>query len=190
MKRGKMPMKPITLFLGAVFLLLAAFPGLAEAETVMVYVRYTAATVTDEDEAYKIVIPLEDGIMNEFFDYGHIVFNSGVEKAPALPFAGERESLRMAKSGGAMFLLEVQVVCSPAEDPEKAPQSEGNENLKKAGSIDRHELKDIFFQFSRVQNGKVIKKGKMPPNKVDGPKEELSFALGQRIARMVLHDWK
>ena len=89
-----------------------------------------------------------------------------------------------------MFLLEVQVVCSPVEESEKTPQPKGNENPEKAGSIDRHELKNIFFQFSRVQNGKVIKKGKMPPKKVDGLKEELSFALGQRIARMVLHDWK
>lgn len=183
-------MKAIALFIGVVCLLLITFAGTAEAETVMVYVRYTTATVTDEDDAYKIVIPLEDGIMNEFFDYGHIVFNSGVEKAPVLPFAGERESLRIAKSGGAMFLLEVQVVCSPVEKPENTTQSEGNENPKKIGSIDRHQLQDITFQFSRVHNGEVIKRGKMPPKQVDGPKEELPFALGQKIARMVLNDWK
>lgn len=182
-------MKARTLSVGVVSLFLLILPIMAEAETVMVYVRYIATPVTDDEEAYKIVIPLEDGIMNEFFDYGHIVFNAGVERAPTLPFDGERESLRMAKSGGARFLLEVQVVCSPVENLAKTPQPEGSEDPAKKVLDIRHELQDITFQFSQVQNGEILKKGKMPPKKVDGPKGDLSFSLGQRIARMVLHDW-
>lgn len=56
---------------------------------------------------------LEDGIMDVFFQAGHIIFNGGYseesESDEANQLYSEAASLRMAKRGGASLLLEIQL---------------------------------------------------------------------------------
>jgi hypothetical protein len=80
-------------------------------ETVLLYSKSPEGV---EDGAYSIFY-MEDGIMDVFFQAGHIIFNgsskgggtNGAAGLPEeLPFK-DRPSLRMAKSGGASLVLEV-----------------------------------------------------------------------------------
>ena len=51
------------------------------------------------------------GAMAEFFDLGHIVFNYGIPGDPPeeTPFTADRSPVRVAKSGGARQLMEIEL---------------------------------------------------------------------------------
>lgn len=87
------------------FILCAA---LLQAETVLVFTRNShnpeLEAVVEQQSA------LEDGVMEAFFDAGHIVFNAGVvEGNDTLDVPSQRLSFRMAKQGGAYYLLEIDM---------------------------------------------------------------------------------
>jgi len=86
----------------------------ARSETVMLYVR---DMTTDEDSAEASIsffMALEDGVMDQFFESGHIIFDSGLQyvtvEEERFP---ERTAVRMAKSGGARVLLEIDMTYPP-----------------------------------------------------------------------------
>lgn len=145
------------------FLLVAVFS--ASGETVLLYSMSPEGT---EDAAYSIFY-MEDGIMDVFFQAGHIIFNGTYQSEEAelpadVPFE-DRPSFRMAKAGGASLVLEICLHFSGRED-EILPESvdylfvdvlhekniaEGSVSIAEAG--DPEELED--FELVRMMGRKV-----------------------------------
>jgi hypothetical protein len=108
------------------FILIAAFLCGASScifsDTVMIFLR----DMTDNERSAKVSAPyfmaLEDGIMDQFFEAEHIIFDSGLQYAgPEGPYA-ERKSLRMAREGGAEILIEIDMSYPPGpRDPSILP---------------------------------------------------------------------
>ncbi len=106
-------------------LILLLIPLGAAAETVMLY--------TEKPEGkgeYDIARGyMEDGIMGAFFDAGHIIFNTHAAAGSSTedtsgkdgPFE-DRKAFRIAKAGGAGYLLEIMMKFTEDED-EPLPQS-------------------------------------------------------------------
>ncbi len=132
---------------------LAAVP----ADTVMLFSEVPTGSGNKQDS----VIYVEDGIMEVFFGAGHIIFNGGFqeyddqdsEDAAQETFA-DTPPFRVAKSGGASYILQVQLKFTEDEEdllPHKAQYSffeldsekklaDGVVLLSEAG--DREELED------------------------------------------------
>jgi len=132
---------------------LAALP----ADTVMLFSEVPTGSGNKQDS----VIYVEDGIMEVFFGAGHIIFNGGFQEYDDQePEDGAQEtfadtpSFRVAKSGGASYILQVQLKFTEDEEellPQKALYSffelnsekmlaDGVVLLSEAG--DREELED------------------------------------------------
>ncbi|MCF7913764.1 MAG: hypothetical protein K9L66_01210 [Spirochaetaceae bacterium] len=82
----------------------------AYAETVMLFSEEPTGIGNERDS----IIYIEDGIMDVFFSAGHIIFNGGYqqfepESAAAQSTFGDTPSFRIAKSGGADYMLQVQL---------------------------------------------------------------------------------
>jgi hypothetical protein len=113
---------------------------------------------------------VEDGAMAVFFDAGHIVFNAGVVTGNPRPKGpSDRLSMRMAKNGGALFLLEIDLLY-------KEPETDG-------GKLD---APSAHYRLYDVMNDTLLTRGSLVPEEVQsrekaGPKE-LSTALGSAIA--------
>lgn len=145
------------------FLLVTAFS--ASGETVLLYSLSPEGT---EDGAYSVFY-IEDGIMDVFFQAGHIIFNGSYQNEEAeLPedvSFEDRPSFRMAKAGGASLVLEIRLHFSGKEDevlPETADYlfvdvlherkiAEGSVSIAEAG--DPEELED--FELVRMMGRKV-----------------------------------
>ncbi|MFO7731452.1 MAG: hypothetical protein R6V86_11895 [Spirochaetia bacterium] len=82
----------------------------AYTETVMLFSEEPTGVGNERDS----VIYVEDGIMDVFFSAGHIIFNGGYQqfdqesKDAQSPF-DDTPSFRLAKSGGADYMLQVQL---------------------------------------------------------------------------------
>ncbi|MCF6334756.1 MAG: hypothetical protein L3J12_03335 [Spirochaetales bacterium] len=92
-----------------VLLILISTPFLLFSETVLLY-TITKSGDTDIEQFGDL---MESGVMNEFFDAGHIIFNAAV--SGDIPEVGlshykEAAAMQLAKAGGAAFLLEVKFV--------------------------------------------------------------------------------
>ena len=85
--------------------------SIASADTVMVHIRVTEESVFYYHAGIEYARAIEDGIMDVFFDAGHIVFNFGIP--PVMPsdppFDSERPAIRAAKAGGASHLIEIEL---------------------------------------------------------------------------------
>ena len=82
----------------------------AYSETVMLFSEEPTGIGNERDS----VIYIEDGIMDVFFNAGHIIFNGGYqqfdqENTAARSTFGDTPSFRIAKSGGADYMLQVQL---------------------------------------------------------------------------------
>ncbi len=155
---------------GVVFCFFAA-AGLqsAGANTVMVYTK----PVEGEGAVKEARGILEDGIMAVFFDAGHIVFNAFPpeteenEEPPDLP---EDISFRIAKSGGASLLLEVDMYFSEDEE-EKLPES-------------------VRYRYFDLFSGDLLDEGSILLSDVDEPEEPGGKTrlriLGEELALRVL----
>lgn len=146
------------------FVVILCLPFLLFAETILLY-TITEASVDDlEQYAYFI----ESGVMNEFFDAGHIVFNasvSGFVPDVGLDHYKEPASMQMAKAGGASFLLKVKLVYSEVQ---------GRNLPSYAG-----------FQLIEVSSGDLLKDGSVSMDKKwieDGDFENGITAMGRSMA--------
>ncbi len=94
--------------------------GLLSADTVMVYLKDAEAGDFIAGGLIEMATAVEDGVMAEFFDSGHIVFNYGistrVDSSP-MPFKAEEPAIRSAKSGGASIILVVRLFPKSGELP-------------------------------------------------------------------------
>ena len=150
------------LMLLAVFVLAIAPLG---ADTVMVYTEETGG----KGDVKMSRGFLEDGVMNTFFEAGHIVFNAFPEMAEGKEepedFA-ERFSVRVAKSGGANLLLEIGMKFNDDEE----------ELIPKSAS----------YRFYELENGDVVAEGRVALSEVgDREKlddEEMVKRLGEAVA--------
>src|SRR6056297_1748466 len=91
-------------------LLLGILLSPAYTETIMLFSEEPTGIGNERDS----VIYVEDGIMDVFFSAGHIIFNGGYqqfdqESAAAQSTFGDTPSFRIAKSGGADYMLQVQL---------------------------------------------------------------------------------
>ncbi len=170
------------------FVLLLSLAAVVGAETVMVYVGNTA----ESEDIFNLCLPissaLEDGVMNEFFDEGHIIFNAGIrfkpetameQEFPRPPFDADRLPIRIAKAGGASYLLEIQI-----------------HYILHKGEEEAYELPEDFsadYVFSHITSSRVLQTGDMEYSAMntggDGKIEEYSYALGQAIAKEALSIW-
>ena len=171
-------MRKMTLSL--LFLVLVA--AAAVSETVMLYVGNGVENEEQFEASLPISMALEDGVMNEFFNNGHIIFNAGIkleQDFPETPVKVERLPLRMAKAGGARYLLEVNInyAFERGEDEEIG--------VKNTFSAD--------YIFSQVSSSRILQRGGITTASVSGIEdpepEKYSYALGQMIAREALSIW-
>src|SRR6056297_693683 len=102
---------------GVIFFFSTIFPIIPSlnAETVLLYSDHSVGKGDFDFSTFYV----EDGIMDVFFEAGHIIFNGSFQnpeaKLPAdAPFS-ERPSYRMAKAGGASHVLEISLHFSEDE---------------------------------------------------------------------------
>ncbi len=113
---------------------------------------------------------LEDGVMETLFDAGHIVFNAGVVVSnEKLDIPSERLSMRLAKSGGAYFLLEIDFSLN-------APVSEEEALTPREAS----------YRLYSVLDGGLLTQGDLVPEDVndrpDTPVNDICIVMGESIA--------
>lgn len=153
-------------------------------ETVMVYVvgHGRQEQENQEEEAVKeevkdkLIVVLEGGAMDEFFENGHIVFDMGAENGKNGEFTIDEGSfpLYLAKSGGARFLLRISVQFSL-------------EKLKDNGK--RLSPASAEYDLWQVNDAKVLKKGVVPAGQIkteEETPENTSFKLGKAVAQEAL----
>ena len=150
------------------FMLIFCIPFLLFAETILLY-TITEASADDLEQFSDFI---ESGVMNEFFDAGHIVFNaavSGFVPDVGLDHYKEPVSMQMAKSGGAAFLLDVNLVYREV-DGRSLPVEAG-------------------FRLIEVATGDLIKEGSVSIDKKwidEGDFENGITAMGRRMASYAL----
>ena len=145
------------------FLIIASLP--LTAETVLVFTRNSL-----DPEAYAVAelqAALEDGVMEAFFDAGHIVFNAGVVAGnDTLDIPSERLSFRLAKSGGALYLLEIDMYYRPLEEALEVTGAE--------------------YRYYDVRDGSILAEGNYSDGEIrssdDETVEEICTAMGESIA--------
>lgn len=105
---------PRAIFVAGLLLINVLMP--VAAETVMIYSERSLG-LGDEQSAIRYI---EDGIMEVFFDAGHIIFNGTYEMIAEVE---EEKNLfndspvnRIAKSGGAAYVLNIQLRFSEDEN--------------------------------------------------------------------------
>ena len=150
------------------FVLILCLPFLLFAETILLY-TITEASADDIEQFGDFI---ESGVMNEFFDAGHIVFNaavSGFVPEVGLDHHKEPASIQLAKAGGASFLLEVQLVYSEVQG--------------------RTLPSYAVFQLIDVLSGDLIKEGSVSIDKKwidEGDFENGITAMGRSMASYAL----
>ena len=146
-------------------------------ETVMLYIGDGDL----DEEAFETYLPLaravEEGVMTEFFDSGHIIFNNGISPEAEYiepPFEAERVPVRMAKSGGARYLLEVKLTYTGA-------------------GTDDPDITSAVYRFSNVVDGRMLRSGTVgeaiPPKRDFEEPEQRWYGFGQEIAEGSLSIW-
>jgi hypothetical protein len=155
----------------ALFLLFAA--GVA-AETVMISVQ-DETDIQDDDyrsaSRYHLSA-VEDGVMDAFFDAGHIVFNFGEYEQPAGESMQRRYNMRKAaRGGGASMVVQLSLVFERIDE----------ESLKPIG---------IDYELWEVESGEALAAGRRSApfgfsdeNSKPGSR---SAELGRRVARELL----
>jgi len=153
--------------------------GLLTAETVMIYTADQWSGPEERVGEDYVVFSLEDGLLETFFDAGHIVFN---DYAPPMERQDgtdrNRPALRLARSGGADYLVEIAV--------SYLPEGEGKASLPES----------LDFRLSRVTDSRELASGNIGPSgdaaaSGDDPREicrDLGRILGNRLLRQIGSD--
>jgi hypothetical protein len=137
------------------------------AETVMLFTREAEGANYFELVGIDFAAAVEDGIMEVFFDEGHIIFNYGLpgKRGVETPFPSEPVPVRAAKSGGATFLIEIELSNPP--EPGIAPLV-------------------VTYRYSDVIRERLISSGVVRLEEIDDGSitdaRELCAAIGRAIA--------
>ena len=137
-------------------------------ETVLIFTRNSLDTKIPG--VMEMQSALEDGVMETFFDAGHIVFNAGVvTENKKLDTPSERLSFRMAKNGGALFLLEIDLSYDDPRDSEKKPT-----------------MSAVQYRFYNVETGDLLTEGSLGPEDIKNDpaasEDDICIAMGESIA--------
>ena len=147
-----------------IMLVLVFFTGfLLSAETILLY-TVVDTDVVDEQQFGDLI---ESSVMNEFFDAGHIIFNSdiiGAAPERGMDYFKESDSLQMAKAGGAAFILEVKLTYNEVKGKSLPDYAE--------------------FRFINVTSGNLINKGSVSIDKKLIDKDDLEKGLAVMGAEM------
>jgi hypothetical protein len=141
-------------------------------ETVFLYIQNN---VDKTDTRPVLILPryLEEGVLDVFFDAGHIIL-SGTDVQMRIPRDAEPVSLRLARNDGAVLLLEVFI-----EFPE--------------GELERESVPvSVSYQIILTDDTILLAEGKLDTRleKTDKTYEELYKRLGIELANMALELWK
>ena len=145
--------------------LLAVSTVILPAETILVFTRNSLDG--ERTEVARLQAAIEDGVMETFFDTGHIVFNAGFVTAnEPLAVPSERLSFRMAKSGGALYLLEIDLDYREIEEQVALQRAE--------------------YRFYQVISGQMLLEGNIDMSEVsadaDTAQRERCTLMGESIA--------
>lgn len=157
-------------------LILSSLPGLLFAETVMLFAR-VEPPVGGKGVNVERFVAVEDGVEDQFYNAGHIIFDPGV------PRGGDRESVshtngwaeQIAKSGGADFLLIVNLVFPDA---------------LKGGDLPRR----ASYEFMDLKSGSMLARGSVASQASEHELKtkkpyDLCFAFGRKIAEEAMNKW-
>jgi hypothetical protein len=152
---------------------LAVLLASASADTVMLF----SEAPTGKGNLQDSVIYVEDGIMEVFFGAGHIIFNGGFQEYDqegdddaAEQTFDDVPSFRVAKSGGANYILQVRLQFTADEEdtlPEKAQYSffelssekklaDGVVLLSEAGDREKLEVVEIIRRMGREVGSQAL----------------------------------
>ncbi len=150
--------------------LLACSTVALSADTVMVYV----SSQTGQDD--YLLSAVEAGVMDVFFDSGHIVFNAGTYERISDSDIQRRYWIRnTARQGGATLAMEIEVDLQPY-------------NNRGADSGERLFADAAAFRLIRIEPAEVLESGAItaqrPPSQAE--RDTAAFELGIKIARAVL----
>ena len=152
------------------FALLACTTVALNADTVMVYV----SSQTGQDD--YLLSAVEAGVMEVYFDAGHIVFNAGTYERISDSDIQRRYWIRnTARQGGATHAIEIEVDLQPYNN--------------RAADSSRHPFADAAeFRLIQIEPAEVLKRGAItaqrPPSRAD--RDKAAFELGIKIARAAL----
>ena len=150
--------------------LLACTTAALSAETVMVYV----SSQTGHDD--YLLSAVEAGVMDVFFDSGHIVFNAGTYERISDSDIQRRYWIRnTARQGGATLAIEIEVDLQPHDN-------------RGADSSERLFADTAGFRLIQIEPAELLKSGAITaqrrPSRAD--RDKAAFELGIKIARAAL----
>jgi hypothetical protein len=159
-------------------MLLALLPGALFAETVMLYARMQPV---ESHQAANVdqFIAVEDGVEDQFYNSGHIIFDAGVPETPTVAKASAVQTdgwaEQTAKSGGANYLLFVNLGFPTAATASSVPST-------------------VSYRFMDLKTGSMLAEGSVDTRTAENDLKskkpyELCFAIGQTIAKYVMTDW-
>ncbi|MBI9102127.1 MAG: hypothetical protein JEY99_06915 [Spirochaetales bacterium] len=100
-------MKRVLLLL---ILFISLFSPFLYAETVMIFSIDSWYTKERRMGEEYIIYAIEDGLMDSLFDAGHIIYNDYADPLTIMDYTDRnRVSYRLARSGGASWLLELEI---------------------------------------------------------------------------------
>jgi hypothetical protein len=141
----------------------------AWAETYAVSVRLSSAP-EDEPIVFELLADVEEGAMDVFFGGGHIIFDVDVE---GVSESSWHESVNAARTGGATYLLLVDVAFALEGDGEVVPTEASvslvDVNTEEHGTIGRVVAADLSSTAAESA-------------------EELSMRVGSRAAEVALSE--
>ena len=161
-------------FLITALLIHFLLPLSISAETILLF---TVDIGGDEDLIKSSIInssAIEEGIMDDFFEAGHIIFNAGInENNPGnLPITADRLPVRLAKKSGASLLIEIDL---------KYP--EGQRSTETLPIV-------VEYRFLNILSDENILTGTFSPENdsvdSDATPDRLCFLTGRMIAKELL----
>jgi len=155
-------MKYTGFFLCGVLLICSIMP--LSADTVMLYLDRSKGQGDEKNSIGYI----EDGIMEAFFDAGHIIFNSsyhslGESEEPEEDPFGDYYVYRVAKSGGASYVLSVRLSF--------------DEDIENQWPI------SAAYDFVRLETEQSLSSGVVLMERTGGWKEKEPFELVQSLGK-------
>jgi len=159
--------------------ILVLLPGFLFAETVMLYTRMQPAE-TEKGKNIDQFIAVEDGVEDQFYNSGHIIFDAGVPRAEdqsSVPInKSDSWAVQTAVSGGASYLLVVNLTFPSDTVAAVVPES-------------------ISYRFADLKTGETVAAGTLPVHltqeQLKGKKPyDLCFSLGQEVARSAMSKWQ
>jgi hypothetical protein len=157
-------------------LALGLCPGIVMAETVMVSVGGQGLS-GEPDAAYRFCFSaLESGIMDVFFNAGHIIFNDDNFRTEE----DQYRTVRLAREGGASAVLFVDCLYNPGDIKDKNTEDGAVVTLPNT----------IVLSYVRTSDFGVIKKERFEPSAKDagdfGHIEDYYALLGRKAAESIL----